>query len=87
MTKKEGRITSINKFKHKNVAVHGECSKCGAYYSGKIHVGPLRLDFPSDATEPVATHFIILCWKCRRLVNLVSTNKKPLKHKVSVGET
>jgi len=77
----EEAIPKLNKFKNKSfttLKVHGLC-KCGVYYCGTLAISPLALSFPNEAIEPVTTHFVLVCWKCKRLVNLVSVTKEPLK--------
>jgi len=74
------RQHNLNKFEYKTIAVHGLC-KCGAYYQGSLSITPLLLSLPHESKENVTVHFVLQCWKCNRLVNLVSIEKEPLKNK------
>jgi hypothetical protein len=77
----EVRQIKINTYKHKNFAtvrVHGLC-KCGIYYEASLLVSPLKFVLPNQAFEMPHTHYTMRCWKCGRLVNLVSLGKEPLK--------
>ena len=77
----EERQVKINKFEAKNfstVEVHGLC-KCGIYYQASLVVGPLSFESPNKAVEMPHTHYTMRCWKCGRLVNLVSIEKEPLR--------
>jgi len=85
----EERQLGLDKFKYKRlsqphnnqtVSVHGLC-KCGIYFEGSLVVGPLCLDLPNKALDMPHTHYTMRCWKCGRLVNLVSIEKEPLKRK------
>jgi len=72
-----------DKVQNKSLAtfeVHGYC-KCGLYYQASLVVGPLVFELPNKAMEMPHTHYTIRCWKCGRLVNLVSIAKEPLKNK------
>jgi hypothetical protein len=69
--------------KHKNFAtvqVHGLC-KCGIYYEATLVISPLKFDSPNETSEMAHIHYTIRCWKCGRLVNLVSIEKEPLRGK------
>ncbi len=80
----EGANKNLNKFKNKSFAtveVHGLC-RCGVYYEASLVVGPLTFESPNKALEMPHTHYTIRCWKCGRLVNLVSITKEPLKKEV-----
>jgi len=76
----EGQI-KINKNPHKNVALVGRCGicRCGIYYEASLVVGPLAFSSPNPALEMAHVHYTMRCWKCGRLVNLVSVAKEPLK--------
>jgi hypothetical protein len=79
--KMEAKQKEISKNQNKNlslVKVHGLC-RCGIYYEASLLVSPLNFDSPNEAFEMPHIHYTMRCWKCGRLVNLVSVEKEPLK--------
>jgi hypothetical protein len=79
--KMEERQKEISKNQNKNlslVEVHGLC-KCGLYVEASLVVGPLAFSLPNKALEMPHIHYTMRCWRCGRLINLVSIEKEPLK--------
>jgi hypothetical protein len=79
--KMEERQKEISKNQNKNlslVEVHGLC-RCGLYVQASLVVGCLNFKLRNQPSEFPHIHYVMRCWRCGRLINLVSTEKEPLK--------